>query len=161
MKRTSSRISTGSSLLRSLLLFKMFELMVVVLVLSVLYYTVIDRVMDYRAQYESAEVNWTIATINTARKTEIATDTIYRALGKKIAPRQKSANPMQSLDPKPRNYVGELCDPDPRTLSGSWYFDRCKSVLVYVYTNEKFFAGGHPKMLRFNVESLHLLTDPA
>jgi ABC-type multidrug transport system fused ATPase/permease subunit len=160
----SSRKNNGSSVLRALLLFKMFELLVVVMVLSVLYYTVIDRVMQYRAQYESAEVSWTIAAINTAKKTSIATETIYRALGKQdlLRQRPRSGNPIDFLAVPPRNYLGEMCDPDPRTVvRGGWYFDKCNQWLVYVFNSEKFFAQEYPKMLRFNVESLHLLTDPA
>ena len=165
MKVPLSRKNNVASVLRALLLFKMFELLVVVMVLSVLYYSVIDRVIGYRQHYETAEVNWTITAINTARRTEIATNAIYRAIGKKelLAQRRpQSRNPMDALDPKPKNYIGEICDPDPREVQGgSWYFDKCNVWLVFVYTNEKFFARGYPKMLKFNVESLHLLTDPA
>jgi type II secretory pathway pseudopilin PulG len=165
MKGSLSRKYNAVSLLRSLLLFKMLELLVVIFVLSSLYYVLIDRVMYYRKQYEQAEVSWTLAAINSARRTELAMDEIYLALGRKTTPsalRTKYRNPMQLMNPQPRNYVGEICDPDPRTIEGgSWYFDKCYSWLVYVFSSEKIFSREYPKVLKFNVESLRLLTDPA
>lgn len=159
------RKNNGSSIFRTLLLFKMLELMVVLLVLSVLYDALISRVMDYHADYEVAEVNWTISMLRSARRTELVQDEINRALGridKRAAQKLRSRNPMLTLQPLPRNYIGELCDPDPLAVQGgSWYFDRCNNWLVHVSTSEKIFAREHPKVLKFNVESLRLLTDPA
>ncbi|MFD2367237.1 hypothetical protein [Pseudoduganella sp. GCM10020061] len=165
MKGSLSRKYNATSLLRSLLLFKMLELLVVIFVLSSLYYVLIDRVMYYRKQYEQAEVSWTLAAINSARRTELAMDEVYRALGRKAHPariRSKHGNPIQLMNPQPRNYIGEICDPDIRVIEGgSWYFDKCNSWLVYVFSNEKIFSREYPKVLKFNVESLRLLTDPA
>src|SRR5687768_11250517 len=124
MKGSLSRKYNAVSLLRSLLLFKMLELVVVIFVLSSLYYVLIDKVMYYRQQYEQAEVSWTLASLNSARRTELAMDEIYRALGRKARPaavRSKYRNPMLLMNPQPRNYIGEICDPDLRSVAtGSW-----------------------------------------
>ncbi|HEY1044080.1 MAG TPA: hypothetical protein VGE60_09465 [Telluria sp.] len=137
----------------------LFELVVVFLLLCGIYYLLIDRLIYFRRQYEVAQVNWTIAAIHTARGVDAAARRVGRHRGEKPG---AARNPMQYLEPAPPNYIGELCDPDPMNVErGIWYFDRCNSWLVYVYNSEKFFAPEYPKILKFNVESLRLLTDPA
>jgi hypothetical protein len=139
--------------------FTLFELMVVILLLCGIYYVVIERLMYYRTQYESAEVRWTLAAIRSSGQVDLA----LRKGGLLVRkPSVASPNPMRMLAPLPRNYLGEMCDPDLAEVEpGNWYFDPCNSWLVYVYNHEKLFALGHPKILKFNVESLRLLTDPA
>jgi prepilin-type N-terminal cleavage/methylation domain-containing protein len=138
--------------------FTLFELVVVILLLCGIYYLVIGRLMYYRTQYEAAEVRWTLSAMRASKRAELAP--LHGGLSSGEAQRQ--SNPMRLLSQPPHNYLGELCDPDVQQLRrGSWYFDRCNSWLVYVYNSEKIFAREHPKILKFNVESLRLLTDPA
>jgi hypothetical protein len=139
--------------------FTLFELVVVILLLCGIYYVVIDRLMYYRAQYESAEVRWTIAAIHTSQRAELAMKSPASGALNAV---ERSRNPIRHLSRLPHNYLGEICDPDVDDLEpGNWYFDNCNLWLVYIYNREKFFALGHPKILKFNVESLRLLTDPA
>jgi hypothetical protein len=139
--------------------FTLFELIVVILLLCGIYYVVIDRLMYYRAQYESAEVRWTIAAIHASRRAELAIKQQRITVEQRL---ELSRNPMRELGRLPHNYLGEICDPDVSSLEpGNWYFDNCNLWLVYIYNREKFFALRHPKILKFNVESLRLLTDPA
>ena len=139
--------------------FTLFELMVVILLLCGIYYVVIERLMYYRAQYETAEVRWTVAAIRASGQVNSA---LARGGLLVRKPSMHSPNPMRLLAPLPRNYLGEMCNPDLSEVEpGNWYFDSCNSWLVYVYNHEKLFAVGHPKILKINVESLRLLTDPA
>lgn len=159
-----SRKNNGSSLLRSLLLFKLLELMVVVLVLSVLYSVMISKILAYRQDFEVAEVNWTVAMMRTAKRAQLTQQEFDRALGRPglQAENGMPVNPVLLLHRQPRNYVGELCNPDERELGkGIWYFDKCNLWLVYIFADEKFFPQEHPKLLKFHVESLRLLTEPA
>lgn len=139
--------------------FTLFELMVVILLLCGIYYAVIERLMYYRMQYESAEVAWTVAAIRTSREADFA---MKRGGLAERKPHDGAPNPMGLLIRPPHNYLGEMCNPEVGKVEpGNWYFDSCNSWLVYVYNQEKLFALGHPKILKFNVESLRLLTDPA
>ncbi|HEU4853619.1 MAG TPA: hypothetical protein VFT37_15835 [Telluria sp.] len=159
-----SRKNNISRTLQSLLVFKLFELVVVMLVLSGLYYTLIPRVMSARGAYETAEVNWTVAALGASRRTERAIIEMNFALGKYRRTKKPLPvkNPMSLMSPQPRNYIGEFCNPDTREIArGSWYFDHCNLWLVYVFNSEKIFASEYPKVMKFNVESLRLLSGPA
>lgn len=137
----------------------LFELVVVLLLLCGIYYLLIDRLIYFRKEYEVAQINWTIAAIHTAQRVDGAARLAGHHRREGLS---ESRNPMRYLDPAPPNYAGELCNPDLVSVErGSWYFDPCNSWLVYVYNDEKFFASEYPKILKFNVESLRLLTDPA
>ena len=138
--------------------FALFELIVVILLLCGIYYLLIERLMYYRVQYEAAEVRWTLAAMRSSRHAGVVVQT-----GGLIRMEQAGrGNPMLLLSRLPHNYLGELCNPDVRQLErGNWYFDKCNSWLVYIYNSEKIFAQEYPKILKFNVESLRLLTDPA
>lgn len=145
----------AGALKAGLLSHAVFELMVVTTIVSGGYFTVGDSLLEYRKQYEVAELNWTLSALRTSRYTE---EIVTRRLRGGVIDLHKS--PMYLLSPVPRNYLGEYCRPDPAALAkGSWYFDKCKSQLVYIMHPEKFFATEHPKILKFNVESFRLLTD--
>lgn len=162
--RVFPKYNTASRTLRSYLYFKLFELIIVMLVLSALYSAVMDRLNDIQKHYETAEVNWTIAALKTAASAERTSFLIHKALGKPASafPIATSPNPMRLLSKLPRNYIGELCNPGIGDVPpGSWHYDRCNHWLAYMFSNEKIFAQEYPKMLRFNVEFFHLLTDTA
>ena len=165
MSRLISRENNIWRTLRSLIYFQLFELLVVVLVISALYYVLIGRLLNIESQFETAEVTWTVAALKTAGSAERTFQYLRRAQGKPedaLPPGLSFANPMRLLSPLPRNYIGELCDADPNMVQrGSWYFDKCKSRLVYVFAEQKIFSSGYPRILKFHVESLRLLTDPA
>lgn len=165
MSRLISRENNIWRTLRSLIFFQLFELLVVVLVISALYFVLIGRLVEVEQQFESAEVTWTVAAIKTATHADIAMQHFHRALGRapEGMPRDISiANPIRLLARQPRNYIGEFCNADPSTIKrGSWYFDKCNSWLVYVFSEQKNFSAGYPKILKFHVESLRLHTDPA
>lgn len=165
MSRLISRENNIWRTLRSLIFFQLFELLVVVLVISALYFVLIGRLVDVQEQFESAEVTWTIAAIRTATHAEFTMRHFHRALGRvpeRTVTGLSATNPIRLLARQPRNYVGELCNANPSTVKpGSWYFDRCNSWLVYVFSEQKNFSSGYPKIIKFHVESLRLLTDPA
>jgi hypothetical protein len=165
MSRLISRENNIWRALRSLIYFQLFELLVVVLVISSLYFVLIGNLLDIESKFETAEVTWTMTALKTASQAERTTQHLRRALGKVPAalPAGISAgNPMRLLSPMPRNYIGEFCDANPnRVQKGSWYFDKCNNWLVYVFAEQKIFSSGHPRILKFNVESLRLLTEPA
>ena len=165
MSRLISRENNVWRTLRSLIYFQLFELLVVVIVLSALYFVLIGRLLDVESQFETAEVTWTVAAIKTAGNADRTMQHLRRALGKPEASPPagvSAANPMRLLTSLPRNYIGEFCNIDPNAIrGGSWYFDKCNRRLVYVFAGQKIFSSGYPRVLKFNVESLRLLTDPA
>lgn len=165
MSRLISRENNIWRTLRALIYFQLFELLVVVLVIGALYYVLFGRLLELESQFETAEVTWTVAALKTAGRAERTIQYLRRSQGKpeEALPAGVSrANPMRLLSPVPRNYIGEFCNADPAVLQrGSWYFDKCNSWLVYVFAEQKIFSFGYPRVLKFNVESLRLLTDPA
>lgn len=165
MSRLLSRENNIWRALRSLIYFQLLELLVVVLVISALYYVLIERLLEIEKQFEAAEVTWTVTALKTASRADKTVQHLQRALGKApeaLPEGMSKANPMRLLSRLPRNYIGELCDADPQLVPrGSWYFDRCNSWLVYVFSEQKIFSSGYPRIIKFHVESLRLLTDPA
>ena len=131
--------------------FTLFELVVVILLLSAFYYVLADRLVYYRAQAEKAEVKWVVAAMKSTLHGQQGVFHLAREPDKIASLVGK--NPMAMLDPPPPNYLGELAAPDLQKLPhGIWYFDKGKQELVYLLNYEKYFAEEHPKILKFKVE---------
>lgn len=132
--------------------FTLFELVIVILVLCGTWYALAERLLYYRAEAEKAEVKWVLAALKATLRGQ---EGVFYLSGQpeKIAS-LIGANPMAMLGQRPHNYLGELDSPDSKKLPyGIWYFDRGNRTLVYLLNNQKYFADGHPKMLKFKVES--------
>ena len=131
--------------------FTLFELVVVILLLCAFYYGLADRLLYYRAQAERAEVSWVQAAMKATLQGQQGV--FYLSGEPERIASLAGANPMAMLGHPPPNYLGELIEPDIRKLPhGTWYFDKGNQCLVYLLNYEKYFADGHPKMLKFKVE---------
>lgn len=131
--------------------FTLFELVVVIVLLSAFYYALADRLVYYRAQAEKAEVKWVVAAMKATLHGKQAV--LYLTGEAPSIASLAGANPMAMLGPPPPNYLGELASPDLRKLPrGIWYFDKGNRELVYLLNFENYFAEEHPKILKFKVE---------
>jgi general secretion pathway protein G len=74
----------------------------------------------------------------------------------------KSENPIEWLDKKPNNYLGEVATEELAKLPvGNWVWDKSDRALVYLLNNRKSFAAGQSNMLKFKVKSVRLPPETA
>ncbi len=133
--------------------FTLFELIVVISIISTLFVFAAERLMKLAVQAERAQVEQTIGVLKSALAMEIAAhvarDTIPE-LTKWVG-----ANPMDLLADPPKTYLGALDHPDPASIEGGhWYFDRQAGYLVYRVYNEREFVTTlpGPKRIRWRLE---------
>jgi general secretion pathway protein G len=111
--------------------FTLIELIVVVCAVALLFGVALDRLLRYQELGERAALEQNIAAMNTALTMKFAG---YVISGKPAAiEADVGSNPVKFLARPPENYLGELFDPDPKSLPPrSWYFDRRSGELVYL-----------------------------
>ena len=132
--------------------FTLIELIVVIIIIVTLMGLLFERVMFYQEQAEKTmmqEVADTIQSALTLQYSQIMT----RGIRSDVAALAKD-NPMNWLQKKPRNYVGEYYDPTPQAVeSGNWMFDLRSRDLIYVVRNAGHFKPGKDgkKWIRFHV----------
>jgi len=111
--------------------FTLFELIVVVCVVSLMAGILLNRLQVYQEAAEKAAMQQTAAAIKSAVQMRVASymisgrDSEIESLGAK--------NPVVWLQESPGNYAGEFfADAYARVPPGSWYFDLTRQELVYV-----------------------------
>lgn len=111
--------------------FTLFELIVVICLISVMVAILLDRLQVYKEAAEKAGMQQTAAAIKSALQMRVASYMIngreneIESLGTK--------NPVNWLQEIPANYAGEFfSDAYARVPPGSWYFDLTRNELIYV-----------------------------
>lgn len=113
-------------------------MVVVVILVCILVLTALNRLWDLRATVERATVEYQVGALRSALAMHFAA-LIVNADQQGLL-QLPGSNPMQLLNQRPGNYLGELDGVDPATLEpGNWYFDRRHRVLVYLVKNAYFF----------------------
>jgi general secretion pathway protein G len=136
--------------------YTLFELAICVAVLAALAGLLLVRVQAYSAQAERAAVNQLVETLRTALQLRISD--AKRTGGKNSLSRLLDENPLDWLDRKPDNYVGEYYAPEIEKIPpGNWLFDRRDKTLKYLPSSRDFYSISATKFLRFKVESAQLL----
>ncbi len=133
--------------------FTLFELAVVVCIVAVLLVVFLNRVLFYQEQVEKAGMIGVITSVQSSLNMQ-QLGYLIRNEDAKIANLTKD-NPINWLDDKPPNYVGEFFDPALDTIApGNWAFDLKSRDLIYVPDNTRniSFAGDGKKWLRFRVK---------
>jgi prepilin-type N-terminal cleavage/methylation domain-containing protein len=111
--------------------FSLLELLIVIVIISVLVVTAVDRLLRLRFEAERVTVQSVIAAMRSGLYVEFAS----AAAGGKGAriDAARGSNPMLRLSEKPETYAGEFFGADPRLFEpGTWYFDTRDRALVYV-----------------------------
>lgn len=130
--------------------FTLFELAVVVAIMSVLTVVFLSRMAFYRNEAERLAFQQTV----TALRTETSLQNYLGAHGSRVDTVHKLAgqNPMNWLEQKPGNYLGEFYSPDTKKLAkGSWFFDRSDGFLVYLLNESNTFDSEGSELLKFKV----------
>jgi len=117
--------------------FSRFELLVVVAVFGVLGGVMLDR-MRYLQEYaEMTAVDVTIANLRTSLRYRIG-DLLIRDRLSEITT-LVDENPINWLESRPPNYLGEFDGEPEHDVKGRWYFDRKHHELVYTANNRRYF----------------------
>lgn len=107
--------------------FTLFELIVVIVIISLLATAAVRRLTVYQEMAEKATMDATLSIIKTALQIRLANLIIDNR--QKEALELEETNPMLWLAEKPSNYLGLYRVPTER---GSWYYDEGRLELVYV-----------------------------
>lgn len=136
--------------------FSLLELVVVIVIISILLVIAISRLLALQVDAERVAMEMVAGTIRSAVGIKVAESIVrhdIRGLGA-----LEASNPIDRLAERPANYLGELEDPDPKTLEdGNWYFDTRSRTLVYLVRNTGFFQGGlaDPPRARFSIRLVY------
>ena len=107
-----------------------FELIVVIIVVSLTGAAFLDRLNLYQELAERAAMESTIRLIKTGLQIRLAELIVTNRQGE--AAQLETEDPTQWLDARPANYAGDYREP-PKP--GKWYFDSGRRQLVYVVHN--------------------------
>lgn len=137
-RRSKLLFTQGSYLMKRQRGFSLLELFVVAGVAAVLIGILLSRLTYYQEMAEKAEMEFTISALKSAMRERIASLMIHgRAQDYVLLVQQ---NPMEWLEQKPSNYLGEFAHPDAKKMQpGSWYFDSVDKVLIYVVKSGAYF----------------------
>ncbi len=136
--------------------FTLIELVVVIVVLSVLVGTLLDRVWFYQEQAEKTAMIEVAAAIQSALTMQHGR-LMTRGMESETAV-LAAENPMKWLSKQPRNYSGEFYDPTPRAVApGNWVFDLRSRELIYVLGRADYFIPGKGgnKWIRYRVNLMY------
>ena len=143
--------------------FSRLELMTAVLVVGILAAILLDRLYFYQEMAEKARMEYTISRIKSGLRLRMAGMLVAgRAQEYFLLARQ---NPMEWLDHKPENYVGERDSLDEQQARlGTWHFDRANNMLVYLVQHGEHFQqqdSNGRKQVRLKVVTIRNVNDGA
>lgn len=119
--------------------YTMFELVCVIVVVSLLMLVVLDRALRYQAMAEKTAMELTIMNMRSGlrlRVAELMMADRTNELGGLV-----QDNPIRWLEKPPANYLGEIRNPQRARLPvNAWYFDPDRRELVYVLRRNRFFG---------------------
>lgn len=134
--------------------FSLFELVIVIVILSVLLVVAVDRLLRLRFEAERATVQSVVGALRSALYVEFAAAAARQELGRMdVAP---GSNPMLRLAEQPDGYAGEYFGADPALFEpGTWYFDTRERALVYLVRFPEAFVSplAGPPRLRLAVQA--------
>lgn len=132
--------------------FTLIELIVVIIIVVVMMGLFLNRVLFYQEQAEKTAMVEVAGAIQTALTLQYG-QLLTRGKASDL-PALVQDNPMNWLQKKPRNYVGEFYQPTPLSVEpGNWVFDLRSRELVYVLNNANYFKPGSDgnRWIRFHV----------
>jgi general secretion pathway protein G len=133
--------------------FSLFELIIVIVILSVLLVVAVDRLLRLRFEAERATVQSVIGALRSALYIEFAAAAARNELGRmELA---GGSNPVLRLAERPDGYAGEFFGADPALFDpGTWYFDTRDRTLVYLVRFPDAFVSplSGPPRLRLAIE---------
>ncbi len=140
--------------------FSLFELLVVIVIVSILMVIAISRLLALQVDAERVVMESTIGALRSALGIKVAESIVKQKVS--ALPAYEGSNPMNLLAEVPGNYLGEMEGTDSYTLEkGSWYFDKPARTLVYIVDNTGYFSGGmdNPPRARFKIRLVYTDAD--
>lgn len=140
--------------------FSLFELLVVIVIVSMLMIIAISRLLALQVDAERVVMESTVGALRSGLGIKVAESIVKHKVF--ALPAYEDSNPMNLLAEAPRNYLGEMEGVDPHTLEkGSWYFDKPAKTLVYIVDNAGYFSGGidSPPRARFKIRLVYTDVD--
>jgi prepilin-type N-terminal cleavage/methylation domain-containing protein len=135
--------------------FTLLELILVISIVGVLAGVFLSRVPYYQEQAEKTVMEQMAGAIQSALTMRTGSLMTHGVANAKELNSLESDNPMDWLQQKPRNYVGEFFDPTEKAIApGHWMFDLKSHDLVYVLDRSDHFKPGKDgrKWIRFHVK---------
>jgi len=118
--------------------FSLFELVIVVVLISLLLTVAIDRLLLFKAQAERTAMEQVLGNLRSGITIRLAEMAVRGKLGD--ADKLAGSNPMGLLAVRPENYLGEFFGPDPASLDpGNWYYDSRDGALCYLVESADYF----------------------
>ena len=136
--------------------FSLFELLVVIVIVSILMVIAISRLLALQVDAERVVMESVVGAIRSGLGIKVAQAIVKQNVNS--LPEYENSNPMNLLAEVPVNYLGEFEAPDPYALEkGSWYFDRSSRMLIYIVDNTAYFSGGvaEPSRARFKIRVVY------
>lgn len=136
--------------------FSLFELVVVIVIISILFVIAISRLIALQVDAERVVMESTVGAMRSGLGIKVAESIVRQKVA--TLPAYENSNPMSVLAEVPKNYLGELAEADPHALEkGSWYFDLPGRALVYIVDNTGYFSGGvdDPPRARFKIRLVY------
>lgn len=140
--------------------FSLFELVVVIVIISILFVIAISRLIALQVDAERVVMESTVGAIRSGLGIKVAESIVRQNIAG--LPAYETSNPMNLLAEVPKNYLGEMEGIDPYSLEkGSWYFDLPTRTLVYLVDNTGYFSGGmdDPPRVRFKIRLVYADTN--
>jgi prepilin-type N-terminal cleavage/methylation domain-containing protein len=133
--------------------FSLFELVIVIVILSVLLVVAVDRLLRLRFEAERVTVQSVIGALRSGLYVEFAAAAARNQIARMDV--AGGSNPMERLAERPDSYAGEFFGADPALFEpGTWYFDSRDRALVYLVRFPEAFVSplAGPPRLRLAVE---------
>lgn len=140
--------------------FTLFELAVVICIVSIVATILVGRVERLQAAAERAQMESVLGALRSGLTLQAAQAVAQGRQAELIA--LIGTNPMESLLEPPPNYLGEVeLAATTEVPGGSWYFDRTLGLLVYRVRHESYFASdlAGPARARFKFQLME--SEPA
>ena len=140
--------------------FSLFELLVVIVIISILFVVAISRLVALQVDAERVVMESVVGSLRSGLGIKVAESIVRQRIAG--LPAYEASNPMNLLAEVPKNYLGELEGADLYSLEkGSWYFDLSTRTLVYLIDNTGYFSGGmdDPTRVRFKIRLVYTDTN--
>lgn len=136
--------------------FTQFELIVVIILLSILGVIALNRMWAWRIEAERAMIKTVRGNIRSALGLETAQLALHNKLNQ--LPKLAGSNPFAILAQPPGEYIGVLTDKDPKTQQiGIWYYNPKQKAIIYTLRyseNFKTSLNGQPR-IRFKIRLIY------
>ena len=133
--------------------FTLFELMIVICIISVLAIIFFKRVLFYQEMAEKASVQQVVGALQSALVLQFGH--LMASGGEKNIVYE---NPMDWLMQKPGNYAGEFNQVNPSKMEpGTWVFDKSTHELIYYPDHAEYFksSNSEAKWIRYQTRLMY------